>query len=177
MGVSADKARTHIKLLMLANDVSLRNLIPAELAKGFGFFQSKAWTSFSPVAVTPDELDPAWDGRSIDLSLTTTLNGTEFGRPNARNGMMFDFPQLIAHAAKTRPLGAGTIIGSGTVANADRSVGSSCIAERRAIETLETSAPRTPFLKFGDSVRIEMLDARGRSIFGAIDQTVERYDP
>ena len=176
MGASAEKARTHIKLLMLANDVSLRNLIPAELAKGFGFFQSKAWTSFSPVAVTPDEFGPAWDGRSIDLPLVTTLNGVEFGHTNARNGMIFDFPQLIAHAAKTRPLGAGTIIGSGTVANAGRSVGSSCIAERRAIETLETGVPQTPFLEFGDRVRIEMLDASGRSIFGAIEQTVERYE-
>jgi fumarylacetoacetate (FAA) hydrolase len=176
MGVSADQAGKHIKLLMLANDVSLRNLIPAELAKGFGFFQSKAWTSFSPVAVTPDELGLAWDGRSIDLPLVTTLNGVEFGRPNARSGMVFDFPQLIAHAAKTRPLGTGTIIGSGTVANADPSVGSSCIAERRAIETLERGAPRTPFLKFGDRVRIEMIDASGRSIFGAIDQPVERYE-
>jgi fumarylacetoacetate (FAA) hydrolase len=177
MDVSEEKVGMHIKLLMLVNDVSLRNLIPAELAKGFGFFQSKAWTSFSPVAVTPDELGPAWDGRSIDLPLVTTLNGRVFGCPNARTGMTFDFPQLIAHAAKTRPLGAGTIIGSGTVANADRSVGSSCIAERRAIETLEMGAPRTPFLKFGDRVRIEMLDANGRSIFGAIDQTIQRYDP
>ena len=132
-----EDAGRHIKLLMLANDVSLRNLIPAELAKGFGFFQSKPWTSFSPVAVTPDELGDAWNGGSIDLPLVTTLNGELFGRPNARTGMVFDFPQLIAHAAKTRPLGAGTIIGSGTVANEDRSVGSSCIVERRAIEAIE----------------------------------------
>jgi fumarylacetoacetate (FAA) hydrolase len=177
MGVSAEVARNHIKLVMLANDVSLRNLIPAELAKGFGFFQGKPSTSFSPVAVTPDELGSAWNGGSIDLPLITTLNGSLFGRPNAREGMVFDFPQLIAHAAKTRPLGAGTIIGSGTVANKDRSVGSSCIAERRAIETIEHGAPRTPYLDFGDRVRIEMLDAQGRSIFGAIDQTVERYLP
>jgi fumarylacetoacetate (FAA) hydrolase len=177
MGVSADEARDHIKLVMLANDVSLRNLIPAELAKGFGFFQGKPWTSFSPVAVTPDELGSAWNGGSIDLPLITTLNGSLFGRPNAREGMVFDFPRLIAHAAKTRPLGAGTIIGSGTVANKDRSVGSSCIAERRAIETIETGAPRTPYLDFGDRVRIEMLDSAGRSILGAIDQMVERYQP
>ena len=177
MGVSADEARNHIKLVMLANDVSLRNLIPAELAKGFGFFQSKPWTSFSPVAVAPDELGSAWNGGSIDLPLLTTLNGTLFGRPNALAGMVFDFAQLIAHAAKTRPLGPGTIIGSGTVANKDRSVGSSCIAERRAIETIETGAPQTPYLDFGDRVRIEMLDSAGRSIFGAIDQTVKRYQP
>jgi fumarylacetoacetate (FAA) hydrolase len=160
---------------MLANDVSLRNLIPAELAKGFGFVQSKAWTSFSPVAVTPDELGDAWNGGSVDLPLTTTLNGTLFGKPNARTGMVFDFPRLIAHAAKTRPLGAGTIIGSGTVANKDRSVGSSCIVERRAIELIERGSAQTPFLKFGDRVRIEMLDVEGNSIFGAIDQAVERY--
>jgi len=175
MGASADGARNHIKLVMLANDVSLRNLIPAELAKGFGFFQGKPWTSFSPVAVTPDELGSAWNGGSIDLPLVTTLNASLFGRPNAREGMVFDFPQLIAHAAKTRPLGAGTIIGSGTVANQDRSVGSSCIAERRAIETIETGAPRTAYLDFGDRIRIEMLDRAGRSTFGDIDQTVERY--
>ncbi|HTJ64255.1 MAG TPA: fumarylacetoacetate hydrolase family protein [Alphaproteobacteria bacterium] len=174
MGVSATDAGKHIKLLMLVNDVSLRNLIPGELAKGFGFFQSKTWTAFSPVAVTPDELGDAWNGGSIDLSLLTHLNGELFGRPNARTGMVFDFPQLIAHAAKTRPLTAGTIIGSGTVANDDRSVGSSCIAERRAIESIDQGAPVTPFLKFGDRVRIEMLDAAGASIFGAIDQTVER---
>ncbi len=176
MGVSQAQARNHIKLLMLVNDVSLRHLIAAELAKGFGFFQSKAWTSFSPVAVTPDELGLAWDGASIDLPLVTRLNDTPFGHPNARSGMVFDFPRLIAHAAKTRPLGAGTILGSGTVANSDRSTGSSCIAERRALEAIEEGASRTPFLKFGDRVKIEMLDEAGRSIFGAIDQTVERYE-
>ena len=175
MGVTAQEARSHIRLLMLANDVSLRHLIPAELAKGFGFYQSKPWTSFSPVAVTPDELGDAWNGGSIDLPLVTTLNDTVFGRPNARTGMVFDFPRLIAHAAKTRPLGAGTIIGSGTVANGDRSVGSSCIVERRAVEMIEKGSPKTPFMKFGDRVRIEMLDREGRSIFGAIDQTVVRY--
>jgi fumarylacetoacetate (FAA) hydrolase len=177
MGVTAEAARGHIKLVMLANDVSLRNLIPAELMKGFGFLQGKAWTSFSPVAVTPDELGDAWNGGSVDLPLITTLNGTLFGRPNARSGMVFDFPQLIAHAAKTRPLGAGTIIGSGTVANEDRSVGSSCILERRAIEMIEKSSVQTPFMKFGDRVRIEMLDRDGHSIFGAIDQEITRYEP
>src|SRR5262245_54150602 len=172
MGVSVQEAGKHIRLIMLANDVSLRHLIPAELAKGFGFYQSKPWTSFSPVAVTPDELGDAWNGGSIDLPLVTTLNDTVFGRPNARTGMVFDFPRLIAHAAKTRPLGAGTIIGSGTVANDDRSVGSSCIAERRAIEMIDKGTPQTPFMKFGDRVRIEMLDHEGRSIFDAIDQMV-----
>ena len=177
MGVSADDAGPHIALLTLVNDVSLRNLIPAELAKGFGFFQSKAWTSFSPLAVTPDELGDKWDGRSIDLPLLTHLNGELFGRPNARDGMVFGFPQLISHAAKTRPLGAGTIIGSGTVANADRDVGSSCIAEKRAIETIERGEPKTPFLRFGDRVRIEMMDGADHSIFGAIDQEIVAPPP
>jgi fumarylacetoacetate (FAA) hydrolase len=174
MGASPDESGKHIKLLMLVNDVSLRNLIPGELAKGFGFFQSKTWTAFSPVAVTPDELGDAWNGGSIDLPLRTDLNQINFGHPNARTGMVFDFAQLIAHAAKTRPLIAGTIIGSGTVANEDRSVGSSCIAERRAIETIDSGAPKTSFMKFGDRVRIEMLDRAGASIFGAIEQVVEQ---
>jgi fumarylacetoacetate (FAA) hydrolase len=176
MGISTAAARNHIKLLMLVNDVSLRHLIPAELAKGFGFFQSKTWTSFSPVTITPDELGAAWDGGSVGLPLVTTLNGVLFGRPNARNGMVFDFPHLIAHAAKTRPLGAGTIIGSGTVATSDESAGSSCIAERRAIETIKEGAPRTPFLKYDDRIRIEMTDTAGHSIFGTIDQAIRRYD-
>jgi fumarylacetoacetate (FAA) hydrolase len=174
MGVTPAEAGKHISLLMLVNDVSLRNLIPGELAKGFGFFQSKTWTAFSPVAVTPDELGDAWNGGSINLPLRTDLNQVNFGHPNARTGMVFDFPQLIAHAARTRPLAAGTIIGSGTVANDDRAVGSSCIAERRAIETIDTGAPKTSFMKFGDRVRIEMVDATGASIFGAIDQVVEQ---
>jgi len=175
MGVAAKDAGRHIRLVMLVNDVSLRNLIPGELAKGFGFFQSKSWTAFSPVAVTPDELGAAWNGGSVDLPLVTALNGMPFGKPNARSGMVFEFPQLIAHAAMTRPLTAGTIIGSGTVANDDPSVGSSCIAERRAIETIEHGAPRTEFMRFGDRVTIEMQDAAGHSIFGAIDQPVQRY--
>jgi fumarylacetoacetate (FAA) hydrolase len=157
---------------MLANDVSLRNLIPAELAKGFGFFQSKPATSFSPVAVTPDELGEAWREAKLHLPLTVDLNGKRFGAPNAGIDMTFSFTQLIAHAAKTRTLCAGTIIGSGTVSNKDRSAGSCCIAERRMLEQIESGAARTPFLRFGDRVRIEMFDPEGRSIFGAIDQHV-----
>ncbi|MBN8531128.1 MAG: fumarylacetoacetate hydrolase family protein [Alphaproteobacteria bacterium] len=176
MGVSPEQAKKHIKLILLVNDVSLRNLIPAELAKGFGFFQSKPASSFSPVAVTPAELGQAWDGGKIHLPLVTSLNGQRFGSPNAGVDMTFDFPTLIAHAAKTRRLAAGTIIGSGTVSNVDRSTGSSCLAEKRMIETIEKGKPETSFLKFGDRVRIEMLDAKGRSIFGAIDQKVEKYE-
>jgi fumarylacetoacetate (FAA) hydrolase len=172
MGVDVRTAREHIKLVMLVNDWSLRNLIPAELAKGFGFFQSKPATAFSPVAVTPDELGDAWDGGKVSLPLVTHVNGVLFGKPNAGIDMTFDFPTLIAHAAKTRNLSAGTIVGSGTVSNVDRSSGSSCIAERRSLEQIEFGKPRTPFLKFGDRVRIEMFDAHGASIFGAIDQHV-----
>jgi fumarylacetoacetate (FAA) hydrolase len=174
IGTSANAARGHIKLLMLVNDWSLRNLIAAELAKGFGFYQSKPATAFSPVAVTADELGGAWDGARVSLPLVSHVNGQLFGKPLAGVDMTFDFPQLIAHAAKTRRLGAGTIVGSGTVSNYDRSLGSSCIAEKRSLEQLETGAARTPFLKFGDRVRIEMFDAAGRSIFGAIDQRVVR---
>ena len=185
MGVSAADAVAHVKLLMLVNDVSLRNLIPGELAKGFGFFQSKPSSAFTPVAVTPDELGDAWRDGKVHLPLLSYLNGEPFGKPEAGVDMTFDFGQLIAHAAKSRPLGAGTIIGSGTVSNklddgpgkpvADGGVGYSCIAEIRTIETIEHGAPRTPFMRFGDRVRIEMLDAEGRSVFGAIDQVVERY--
>ena len=175
-GVGPSAAEHHIKLLMLVNDVSLRNLIPSELAKNFGFFQSKPASAFSPVAVTPDELGEAWSGGKAHLPLTVDYNGTRFGSPNAGEDMTFSFPQLIAHAAKTRVLGAGTIVGSGTVANKDHSRGSCCIAERRTLEQLEHGAPRTPFMKFGDHVRIEMLDSEGRSIFGAIDQNVVRYE-
>jgi fumarylacetoacetate (FAA) hydrolase len=177
MGVDARRAADHIALLMLVNDVSLRNLIPAELAKGFGFFHGKPASTFSPTAVTADELGPAWDGARVRLPLRSFVNGQALGSPNAGVDMTFGFPQLIAHAAKTRALGAGTIIGSGTVSNDDRSVGVSCLAERRMIEAIETGEPRTPFLRFGDRVRIEMLDAAGRSIFGAIEQAVERYEP
>jgi fumarylacetoacetate (FAA) hydrolase len=176
MGISASAAEKHIKLLMLVNDVSLRNLIPAELAKNFGFFQSKPATAFSPVAVTPDELGEAWDGGKVHLPLLVSLNGSRFGAPNAGEDMTFSFPQLIAHAAKTRFLGAGSIVGSGTVASKDRSRGSACIAERRSLEQIEAGEPKTPFMKFGDRVRIEMLDGEGRSLFGAIDQEVRRYE-
>jgi fumarylacetoacetate (FAA) hydrolase len=171
-GCTAQEAGMHIRLVMLCNDVSLRNLIPAELAKGFGFFQSKPASSFSPVAVTPDELGPAWQGGKLHLPLLVDINGTRFGAPDAGTDMVFSFPQLIAHAARTRALAAGSIIGSGTVSNQDHSVGSACIAERRSLEQIEGGAPQTPFLKFGDRVRIEMKDAQGRSIFGAIDQHV-----
>lgn len=177
MGVTPERAAGHIKLVMLANDVSLRNLIPDELAKGFGFLQGKPATAFSPVAVTPDELGPAWDGGKVNLPLLSDLNGAPFGKPNAGHDMNFEFPALIAHAARTRELEAGTILGSGTVSNRAAGVGSSCIAERRMIETIGDGTAKTPFLKFGDRVRIEMLDADGRSIFGAIDQQVVRYRP
>ncbi|MBP2313548.1 fumarylacetoacetate hydrolase family protein [Azospirillum soli] len=185
MGVSADAARGHIRLLMLVNDVSLRSLIPAELAKGFGFFQSKPASSFSPVAVTPDELGGAWDGGKVNRPLVTHLNGELFGTPNAGVDMTFDFPTLVAHAAKTRFLAAGSIIGSGTVSNkldggpgkpvGQGGVGYSCLAEIRTIETIETGKPQTPFMRFGDRVRIELFDETGGSVFGAIDQEVVRY--
>jgi fumarylacetoacetate (FAA) hydrolase len=176
LGASASQCAAHIKLLMLANDVSLRNLIPAELAKGFGFFQSKPATGFSPVAVTPDELGDAWRENKLHLPLEIQWNGASFGSPNAGVDMTFDFARLIAHVAKTRELEAGSIIGSGTVSNLDKSTGSGCIAEKRCLETLATGQATTPFLRFGDRVRIEMRDAQGRSIFGAIDQSVERVE-
>jgi fumarylacetoacetate (FAA) hydrolase len=186
MGASKDAARDAIRLIVLVNDVSLRDLIPAELGKGFGFFQSKPSSAFSPVAVTPDELGDAWDGGKVHLPLAVDLNGKAFGRANAGVDMTFDFPTLIAHAAKTRPLVAGTIIGSGTVSNkldggAGKPVsaggaGYSCIAEMRMVETIEGGQAKTPFLHFGDTVRIEMKDASGRSIFGAIEQKVEKYE-
>ena len=170
------EAERHIKLLMLVNDVSLRNLIPAELAKNFGFFQSKPASAFSPVAVTPDELGEAWHDAKVNLPLVVSLNGARFGAPNAGVDMTFSFADLIAHASKTRTLAAGSIIGSGTVSNKDHRAGSCCIAERRSLEQLESGAAKTPFLKFGDRVRIEMFDSRGNSIFGAIDQRVARYE-
>ncbi len=173
-GTTPETAGGHIRLFMLVNDVSLRNLIPGELAKGFGFFHGKPPTAFSPVAVTPEELGVAWDGRKLHLPLLSHLNGELFGRPDAGVDMTFDFPQLIAHAAKTRPLGAGTIVGSGTVSNKDRSVGSSCLAEVRTLETIDQGKPSTPFMSFGDRIRIEMLDPDGQSIFGAIEQEVRR---
>ena len=172
MGTSSAEARRHIRLVMLVNDWSLRNLIPAELAKGFGFYQSKPATSFSPVAVTPDELGDAWDGGKVALPLVSHVNGELFGRPEAGVDMTFDFPRLIEHVTRTRRLGAGAIVGSGTVSNYDRSRGSSCLAERRMLEQVEQGRAITPFLSFGDRVRIEMFDRDGRSIFGAIDQQV-----
>jgi fumarylacetoacetate (FAA) hydrolase len=175
MGATPADCRSHIRLVMLVNDVSLRNLIPAELAKGFGFFQSKPASAFSPVAVTPDELGEAWDGGKVHLPLVVHLNDELFGRPNAGVDMTFDFPRLIAHVAKTRELEAGSIIGSGTVSNVDRSTGSGCLAEKRCLETIAEGKPKTPFMCFGDRVRIEMFDAAGATIFGAIDQEVRRY--
>jgi fumarylacetoacetate (FAA) hydrolase len=171
-GASAADAAGHIKLLMLVNDVSLRNLIPGELAKNFGFFQSKPASAFSPVAVTPDELGEAWHDAKLHLPLQVWLNDEKFGEPDAGVDMTFSFAQLIAHAARTRALGAGSIVGSGTVSNKSGNVGSCCIAERRTLETIESGNPTTPFMKFGDRVRIEMLGAAGQSIFGAIDQHV-----
>ena len=186
MGVSPEEARQFIRLVMIVNDVSLRNLIPAELAKGFGFFQSKPSSAFGPCAVTPDALGDAWDGGKLHLPLIVRLNGEDFGRANAGVDMTFDFGQLIAHAAKTRPLSAGSVIGSGTVSNKldggpgkpvkEGGAGYSCIAEIRMIETINSGAPKTPFMKFGDRVEIEMLDAKGHSIFGRIEQTVVRYE-
>ncbi len=187
MGIAPADAGNHVKLVMLVNDVSLRGLIPAELAKGFGFFHAKPSSAFSPVAVTPDELGAAWDGGKLNLALLSTLNGELFGKPDAGQDMTFTFPQLIAHAAKSRPLCAGTIIGSGTVSNKldggpgkpvdAGGAGYSCIAEIRMIETIDKGAPATPFMKFGDTIRIEMNDADGDSIFGAINQILERYGP
>lgn len=175
MGVSTDNAAKHIKLLMLVNDVSLRNLIPGELAKGFGFFQSKPSSSFSPVAVTPDELGVRWEDSKVHLPLITYLNGELFGRPNAGVDMTFNFSQLVSHVAKTRPLGAGAIIGSGTISNYDRRAGSSCLAEKRMLEVIAEGKATTPFMRFGDTVRIEMLDDNDVTIFGSIDQKVVEY--
>ncbi len=176
-GTSAQQAYAHIKLIALVNDVSLRNLIPAELGKQFGFYQSKPQTAFTPVAVTPDELGEAWDGGKVHLPLISTLNGDQIGSPNAGVDMTFDFGQLIAHAAKSRALMAGTVVGSGTVANQGSKDGSSCLAEIRALETIANGKPSTAFMSFGDRIRIEMNDARGNSIFGAIDQVITQYTP
>ena len=175
MGTASEDALSHIALIMLVNDVSLRNLIPSELAKGFGFLQSKPTSSFSPVAVTPDELGKHWHDGKLHRPLHSYLNNHWFGSPEAGEDMTFSFAQLIAHAAKTRHLSAGTIIGSGTVSNVDRSKGSSCIAEKRMLETIEKTKPLTPFMQFGDTIHIEMLDDNQQSIFGAIKQTVKQY--
>ncbi|MGB7480438.1 MAG: fumarylacetoacetate hydrolase family protein [Burkholderiaceae bacterium] len=184
IGASAEQCAQAIRLVMLVNDVSLRNLIPAELAKGFGFFQSKPASAFSPVAVTPDELGDAWSDAKVHLPLEVELNGKPFGKPNAGVDMTFSFAQLVAHVTKTRELEAGSIVGSGTVSNKQGGlhgssiehggVGYCCLAEIRMYETIETGAPQTGFLKFGDTVKIEMRDAAGRSIFGSIEQTVRR---
>jgi len=172
MGATPDEALEGIRLVLLANDVSLRNLIPAELAKGFGFFQSKPATAFSPVAATPDELGAAWQGGRVHLQLESVWNGKRVGLTDAGPEMTFHFGQLVAHVAKTRNVRAGSIVGSGTVSNKDWSHGWSCIAEKRAIETIEDGAPTTGFMKFGDTIRIEMKGADGQSVFGAIDQRV-----
>ena len=175
MGVSEEDAAQHIQLLMLVNDVSLRNLIPGELSKSFGFYQSKPSSSFSPVAVTPDDLGEAWSDGKLHLPLRVTLNEELIGEPNAGIDMTFNFPRLIAHVAKSRALCAGTIIGSGTVSNVDRSSGSCCLAEVRMLEIIADGKPKTEFMKFGDCVKIEMCDAQGKSIFGEIKQTVRPY--
>lgn len=173
MAPTPEQAAGHIQLIGLVNDVSLRNLIPNELAKGFGFLQSKPRSALSPVFVTPDELGDAWQGNKVHLPLLTHINGAWFGAPEAGIDMQFDFAQLVAHAARTRPLSAGTIVGSGTVANEDTSRGASCFAEKRTVETLETGKPITPFMKYGDVVRIEMRSRDGHDIFGAIEQRIE----
>ena len=176
MGASLSDTANSIKLFMLVNDVSLRNLIPGELAKGFGFFQAKPSSAFSPVAVTAGELSEAWDSSRLSLPLVTYLNDELFGKPDAGIDMTFDFPTLVSHAAKTRKLGAGCIIGSGTVSNYDRSAGSSCLAEIRMLETIAYGKPSTPFMKFGDTVRIEMYDADNNNIFGSIENQVVKYE-
>lgn len=182
MGTPAALAGRHIKLVMLVNDVTARALIPDELAKGFGFLHGKPASAFSPVAVAPDELGEAWRDNKLHLPLLSFINDKPFGKPNAGIDMTFDFARLVEHAAKTRRLGAGTIVGSGTVANEaardeKSDVGHSCLAERRMLETIWRGKPETPWLRFGDRVRIEMRDAQGRSVFGTIDQEVVRYDP
>ena len=175
VGVAPGNAIDHIKLLMLVNDISLRNLIPKELAKGFGFLQGKPPSAFSPVAVTTDELGDAWSDGKLNLALSTHLNGKLFGSPNAGNDMQFNFPTLISHAAKTRALGAGTLIGSGTVSNNDSGNGFSCFVEKRVTEIIEAGEAKTPYLSIGDRICIEMLDHRGDSIFGSIEQKVVRH--
>ncbi len=175
MGTVAADAGRHIRLLMLVNDVTLRMIAAPELAKGFGFFQSKPSSAFSPIAITPEELGDAWKDCKVHLPLVTQWNGKEFGHPDAGTDMVFSFADLIAHAARTRPLCAGTIIGSGTVSNKDRSKGHSCIVEKRMIEKLEQGESKTPFMKFGDTVKIEMFDTAGKSVFGAIEQKVDPY--
>lgn len=174
-GVDVATALKHIKLVTILNDVSLRNLIPAELGKQFGFYQSKPWTTFAPVMVTVDELGDDWKEGKLHLPLHSTLNGTLVGSPNAGVDMTFNFGQLVAHAAKTRSLMAGTVIGSGTVANQGSPTGSSCLAEVRSLETIKDGKPTTPFMQFGDRIEIEMMDKEGKTIFGRINQVVREY--
>jgi fumarylacetoacetate (FAA) hydrolase len=177
MAVSAEAAASHVRLVGLVNDVSLRKLIPGELAKGFGFLQSKPRSALSPVLVTPDELGDAWRDTVLHLPLRSTLNSEYFGDPEAGADMQFNFAQLVAHAAKTRPLAAGTIIGSGTVANQDTGRGASCLAEKRMLEIIADGKPSTPFMSYGDTIRIEMLGRDGKDIFGAIEQQIVPYEP
>lgn len=172
MGATPEQALEGIRLVMLANDVSLRNLIPAELAKGFGFLQSKPATAFSPVAVTLDELGSAWQQGRLHLTLQSTWNGRRVGMCEAGPEMTFHFGQLIAHLCKTRNVRAGSVVGSGTVSNKDWSHGYSCIAEKRAIETIQDGKPATAFMQFGDTIRIEMKGPDGQSLFGAIEQEI-----
>jgi len=176
MAVTPEKAESHIQLIGLIKDFGLRNLIPAELAMGFGFLQSKPRSAFSPVLVTPDELGDKWQDSTLSLPLHSTLNGAFFGKPEAGVDMQFNFAQLLAHAAKTRPLTAGTIVGSGTIANEDTGKGASCLAEIRMLEIIADGKPSTSFMKFGDTIRVEMFDAEGGSIFGAIEQKIVRYE-
>lgn len=175
-GSTAAEAASCVRLVTIVNDVTLRNLVPGELEKGFGFFQSKPATAFAPFALTPDELGDAWKDGRVHLRLRTTLNGTLVGDPEAGPAMHFSFFDLVAHVAKTRAFGAGTILGSGTVSNEERERGISCLAERRMREILETGKPTTPFLAYGDRVEIEMLDRAGRDLFGRIAQTVVRHE-
>ncbi|MEM1412281.1 MAG: fumarylacetoacetate hydrolase family protein [Pseudomonadota bacterium] len=177
MAATPAQATDRILLVGLVNDVSLRNLIPGELAKGFGFLQSKPRSALSPVLVTPDELGEAWVDAEVRLPLHSYLNGEWFGSPDAGTDMQFNFGQLVAHAARTRPLAAGTIVGSGTIANQDTGVGASCLAEKRMLEIIANGKPETPFMRFGDTIRIEMLNASDENIFGTIEQVIERFEP
>ena len=177
MGASPELAAEHIQLVGVINDVSLRGLIPGELAKGFGFLQSKPRSALSPVLVTPDELGDNWRDSKLHLPMRTWINDEWFGAAECGVDMQFNFGQLLAHVAKSRPLSAGTIVGSGTIANEDTGKGASCLAEQRTVETLRDGKPSTPFLKFGDRIRIDVLDGDGKTIFGDIDQVVTRYDP
>ena len=174
LGISENKAEQHIKLIMLVNDISLRNLIPDELNKGFGFVHGKPPSAFGPLAITPDTIGQSWKDGKVHLPLLIKLNGKQVGFANAGVDMTFSFPELVAHAAKTRRLRAGTIIGSGTISNSDQQHGYSCIAEIRMIETINEGAPHTPFLQYGDKITMEMLASDGQSIFGSLEQTVEK---